>query len=139
MRCFSMCRTIFGQTWALLILGVVAASTVYAASAATSSDAENLVNSYIAGLSVGDVDVIKSVVGGTLRERSNRSLDTGEKYGAFLRKHYNSVQMSVSSVEQSGDQYLVSVVFFYPSGDTETIVFMVGDEDGQLRIIDEEM
>ena len=34
--------------------------------------------------------------------------------------------MSVSSVEQSEDQYPMSVLFVYPSGDTETTVFTVG-------------
>ena len=134
-----MCRSIFSQLLALLILGIVSASTVYAASATTSSESESLINSYIISLSAGDVDEIKSVIGGTLLERSKRSLDTGEKYGVFLRKHYSGVQMSVSSVKQSGNQYLVSVLFVYPTGDTETIVFTVGDENGQPRIIDEKM
>jgi hypothetical protein len=134
-----MYRSIFGQIRALLLLGIVSASTVYAASATISSEAESLINVYIVSLSAGDVDEIKSVIGGTLLERSKRSLDTGEKYGAFLRKHYNGVQMSVSLVEQSGDQCLVSVLFVYPSGDTETTVFTVGEENGQPRIIDEKM
>ena len=82
-----MYRSIFGQIWALLLLGIVSASTVCAASATTSSEAESLINVYIVSLSAGDVDEIKSVIGGTLLERSKRSLDTGEKYGAFLRKN----------------------------------------------------
>jgi hypothetical protein len=135
-----MFRSNIGQPWVLLLLlGVVSAGTAQAANVPSSSEAENLVNSYIASLSAGDTDGIKSVIGGTLIERSKRSLDTGEEYGAFLRKNYNSVQMNVISVERSGDQYLVSVLFLYPAGDTETIIFTVGDENGQTRIIDEKM
>jgi len=134
-----MCRSIIARSWFSLLLGILAASNVYAVNPVSSGEAEILVNSYIARLSAGDVDGIKSVIGGTLLERSKRSLDTGEKYSAFLRKFYSGVQMGVSSVEQSGDRYLVSVLFVYPTGETETIVFMVGDENGQPRIIDENM
>jgi hypothetical protein len=134
-----MFKSIFWQSWVLLLLGIVSASTIHAANAPTPTEAENLVNSYIASLSAGDTDGIKSVIGGTLIERSKRSLDTGEKYGSFLRKHYNGVQMNVISVERSGDYHLVSVLFAYPSGDTGTTVFTVGDENGQTRIIDEKM
>jgi len=134
-----MRRTFFSQPWVLLFLGIVVASSVNTASATTSSEAEGIVISYIESLSAGEVDQIRSLIGGAVLERSERSLDSGEKYGAFLRKYYNGVHMSVSSVEPAGDNYLVSVLFVYPTGDTETIIFTVADENGQVRIIDEKM
>ena len=120
----------------LFLFWLLVQNSVFAYDA--SGEVRAVVDSYLSSISTGDVNGIRSVLGGRLLKRSERQLANSENYGAFLRKHYQGVQMAISTVEPSANQYMVRVIFYY-NGESEVVTFYVAGDTGDWRIVDEKL
>ncbi len=120
----------------LLMLWFMSVGSVLAQ---TQQDAEAVMNTYLTGLKNGDIASISSILGGSLAEKSTHLNNNPSKYGDFLRKRYVDVNMIVENISPSANGFSADVRMDYSSGETETITFILGQIDGQLKIVDEKL
>ena len=94
-----------------------------------SQDLENLVN--------GNTRELIQLIGGRMKHINRQLIVSRDSYSDFLRSHYTGVRTTIEDLNSNGDKVLARVRFDYPSGDTNTVVFVVTESNGIWKIIDE--
>jgi hypothetical protein len=93
---------------------------------------------YLAGLSNGSVTILSDLIGGAMKDASNRLLTQNTQYPQFLRTYYAGVGMTIDDMTQAGPNYQAKVRFDYPASDSITRIFTLSVVDGQWKIVHEE-
>lgn len=127
-------KSLFKKLPHIILLLILFQNTTHAYDA--SEEVRTLVDTYLTSLSTGDLNGIRTTIGGSLLKRTERRLAEGEQYGNFLRNHYSGVQMVINSIETFSDHYKASVIFYTAKGPA-TVNFIVKNNNGAWLIVDE--
>jgi hypothetical protein len=124
-----------GLSGGLLVLSLLSSISVHAE--AGQGAALEVVNSYLESLATGDVPQINSLLGDTMKQSNRQLLLNPGYYGEFLRTHYAGVTMTVESVRDKGEVVEARVRFDYPTSQSTTNTFVLGQVEGAWKITDE--
>jgi len=98
------------------------------------SEPQEAVKAYFEAMKNGDVQTMKSYMGGKLYQRRKVLLEKNQKYPEFLIGFYEGAELEVLDVQ--GD--IVHIGIQFPNGSKrQHRLVMQKDPDGQWRIVDE--
>ncbi len=99
---------------------------------------ETTVQPFFAALKAGDVDVLKSHVGGTLYQNITEASGQDEDYGKFLRSRYAGATFHPTVLQEDENKIIVSVnVDFAEEGTSVFELLVEKNSGGSWRIIDQ--
>ena len=99
---------------------------------------ETTVNPFFAALKSGDIEALKSHVGGQLYQNINEASGQNEDYGAFLRSRYTNATFYPTVIRQDENNIIVSVNVDFASEGTSVFELLIEkDTAGSWRIVDQ--
>ncbi len=99
--------------------------------------ATQVMESYLAALVAGDTAQLATLIDGRMKQR-NRQLELNpETYGAFLRRHYDGVRLTLEQVVAEGGKVRARVRFERPDQAATVIEFILERTGAGWKITDE--
>ncbi len=99
---------------------------------------ETTVKPFFAALEAGDVDVLKSYVGGILYQNITEASGQDEDYGKFLRSRYARATFHPTVLQEEENKIIVSVnVDFAEEGTSVFELLVEKNIAGSWRIVDQ--
>ena len=116
---------------------VTALGMVSQAAAVDMADPAQVMDSYVDSLLNGDTAQLLVLMGDSMKRKNRHVVLSPDTYSEFLKTHYDGVQATVEDMAPSGNRMNATIRFDYPSSDSSVIVFVLGEEDGQWKVISE--
>ena len=125
----------FITTVCLIVLALLAS---FDNSSADDTVFETTVQPFIAALKAGDVDVLKSYVGGILYQNITEASGQDEDYGKFLRSRYAKATFHPTVLQEEENKIIVRVnVDFAEEGTSVFELLVEKNSAGSWRVIDQ--